>query len=479
MGVVGVVVFEIGGQTLLEFRCRCEFATVQKTTLQDAKPQLDLIQPGTMFWREVKHMFVRRIRQERSSIGSTLKRFGVKGNLTPLGNELANVQAPVCVQVVDDPVILFHRRESRHGMTQMRYKVLTRSCLTEGPRDWACRYGKRVDQHTSTVADVLVLAAFSNAGNNRLGGVFTLENLHARFLIAANDQPALLIELRRGDVQLADISRLLVKVGIMAVEPILTLVRLQVGLFQDSPDRRATHRFGMVLIQNRSGDVVQTPASGVAIVVRGRAEAPQESPRHGEVPSTLLLAAISFAARVHRDQTRKDGVTPYVAHPFRVVTILATGFGVEDPEVLAAAALHAATEDTETDHDDLVEHFGERVAQYVAILSKDNRLRDKAREQAHLKQLADAPIEVKLCKLADAYDNLLDSAHLPKKMQTRTIKRAKQLLEYLAPSLPSEWESALELVRQLIETTSGGLIRHEGKVASTTSESHSEADTTD
>ena len=54
MRVVGIVIFEIGDQTLLELCGRSEFASLQESTLQNAKPQFDLIQPRTMFRSEMK-----------------------------------------------------------------------------------------------------------------------------------------------------------------------------------------------------------------------------------------------------------------------------------------------------------------------------------------------------------------------------------------------------------------------------------------
>ena len=53
----------------------------------------------------------------------------------------------------------------------------------------------------------------------------------------------------------------------------------------------------------------------------------------------FLLRAISFARRSHLGQMRKDGETPYFAHPVRVMTILLTEFGVTDPEVEKAKKL--------------------------------------------------------------------------------------------------------------------------------------------
>ena len=44
-----------------------------------------------------------------------------------------------------------------------------------------------------------------------------------------------------------------------------------------------------------------------------------------------LLDAVSFAARAHRHQLRKDGQTPYAAHGFRACLIVRHVFGVTIP----------------------------------------------------------------------------------------------------------------------------------------------------
>lgn len=178
-------------------------------------------------------------------------------------------------------------------------------------------------------------------------------------------------------------------------------------------------------------------------------------------PPRLVLDAIAFATRQHAGQLRKDNVTPYISHPLRVMTILSTSFGVDDPETLAAAVLHDVIEDTKVDYDDLYEQFGQRVAEYVALLTKDSRLPEETREERYLQGIADGPIEVKLCKLADAYDNVLDSSGLAKKQQTKTLRKANDLLEKLEADLPDAARHAFDLVRELIEQTSGGLIRHD------------------
>src|SRR5713101_243885 len=126
-----------------------------------------------------------------------------------------------------------------------------------------------------------------------------------------------------------------------------------------------------------------------------------------------LLEAISFAARAHQGQMRKDGRTPYASHVFRVCLIARQILGIDDVSVLTAAVLHDTVEDTTTDFDDLEKEFGKEIAGWVAALSKDKRLPEAEREKAYETQLAQAPWQVKICKLADIFDNLVDSVHMP------------------------------------------------------------------
>lgn len=165
---------------------------------------------------------------------------------------------------------------------------------------------------------------------------------------------------------------------------------------------------------------------------------------------TPLLKAISFAAQRHQGQMRKDKATPYVAHPMRVATLLTQEFGVRDPDVLCAALLHDTIEDTTTDRDDLTKEFGAKVAGWVALLTKDKRLPEDERERKYFDGLAGACVEVKLCKLGDTLDNLLDVKSLEREKQEKALGKARHLVELFAPGWPEEWARAMERVRQAI-----------------------------
>ena len=171
---------------------------------------------------------------------------------------------------------------------------------------------------------------------------------------------------------------------------------------------------------------------------------------NGSFDKNTVLRAISFAARAHQGQMRKDKRTPYVAHPLRVMTVLATVFKVDDPELLATAALHDTIEDTDTDRDDLDRQFGARVAQYVALLSKDKRKLEEEREKGYFAGLAQAPVGVKLCKLADVYDNLIDSLGLPPEARKKTVHKAQQLMRLFRDDLVDDWQHVLHCMDEQI-----------------------------
>ena len=97
------------------------------------------------------------------------------------------------------------------------------------------------------------------------------------------------------------------------------------------------------------------------------------------------------------------------------------------------------------------EQFGEQVADYVAALSKDKRLAEEQREREYHDGLAAAPVAVQLCKLADVYDNLLDSIGMDKKARRKKIEKAQEAVDRFTPTLSGEWRHALDLVRETIQ----------------------------
>jgi (p)ppGpp synthase/HD superfamily hydrolase len=169
-----------------------------------------------------------------------------------------------------------------------------------------------------------------------------------------------------------------------------------------------------------------------------------------QATNRLLLEAISFAARAHQGQLRKDQRTPYASHVFRVCLIVRQIFGIEDASVLTAAVLHDTIEDTTTDFDDLANEFGPEIAGWVSALSKDKRLPEAEREKSYEYQLAQGPWQVKICKLADIYDNLMDAIHMPPEKQARSKRNAHRYLAALKSNLPEETRGPWDVVARLL-----------------------------
>ncbi|HEY2411310.1 MAG TPA: HD domain-containing protein [Pirellulaceae bacterium] len=157
--------------------------------------------------------------------------------------------------------------------------------------------------------------------------------------------------------------------------------------------------------------------------------------------------AVSFAARQHDGQLRKDGKTPYVAHPVRVAFIVRHLFEVDDETAVTAALLHDLIEDTKTDYDEVAHEFGSAVAGVVAAVSKDGRLPHDEREATYDQQVAAASWQARLIKLADVYDNYCDSRD--DKERARAAEKAWRAI-HCAGNAP-ELARAVKLVQKLIE----------------------------
>src|SRR5262249_24621960 len=193
-------------------------------------------------------------------------------------------------------------------------------------------------------------------------------------------------------------------------------------------------------------------APAAARPAAGSLQAPPPGPaRHASLQPTYqpLLESLSLAARAHHHQVRKDEKTPYVSHVFRSELIIRHVFCIDDPHTLMAAALHDTLEDTPTDWDD-IHHFGEDVANNVAMLTKDKRRPEGKREEIYRSALTKAPWQVQVCKLADIFDNLMDSGHLRPDQRAKALQKARDYPPALGAELQEHARRPHEIVSQLL-----------------------------
>jgi guanosine-3',5'-bis(diphosphate) 3'-pyrophosphohydrolase len=162
-----------------------------------------------------------------------------------------------------------------------------------------------------------------------------------------------------------------------------------------------------------------------------------------------LLSAVAFAGRAHHGQLRKDGKTPYSSHVFRVCLILRDFLGVIDADTVTAALLHDTIEDTTTDFDDIEESWGTTVGGIVAALTKDSRLPEQEREAVYEATICASSWQVRVCKIADVIDNLLDSESLPPGNRLKTLSKTRRWIEVLSVGSEPVIVDAIKKLSQL------------------------------
>ena len=192
----------------------------------------------------------------------------------------------------------------------------------------------------------------------------------------------------------------------------------------------------------RSKDTALGIVSGVATPLETEVEPAVASMAHlQQILSTYLETkdittirdAYRFSDQAHLGQLRSSG-SPYITHPISVAEICA-GWKL-DAQAIQAALLHDVMEDQGIAKQDLLEKFGDEVAELVDGLSKLDRLEfaTKAQQQAESFRkmlLAMArDIRVILIKLADRLHNMrtLDAVAPDKRRRV-----AQETLDIYAP----------------------------------------------
>ena len=129
-----------------------------------------------------------------------------------------------------------------------------------------------------------------------------------------------------------------------------------------------------------------------------------------ELDTSLVDEAISFATKAHEGTARKGKGFPYIVHPLEAISIVATMS--DDPEMLAAAALHDVVEDTDCTIADIREHFGDRVARLVhnetQVIPEGRSEMDSwhERRSCAIARIAAADHDSKIVALGDKLSNI-------------------------------------------------------------------------
>jgi (p)ppGpp synthase/HD superfamily hydrolase len=130
-------------------------------------------------------------------------------------------------------------------------------------------------------------------------------------------------------------------------------------------------------------------------------------------PATLMesldrvLDAALFAARKHAGQKRKgaDG-EPYINHLIEVAQLVSMAIPEPDANLVMAALLHDTIEDTGVTAVELVERFGQDVADLVVEMTDDESLPKAERKRLQVERAPTLPVRAQIIKLADKISNL-------------------------------------------------------------------------
>ena len=152
-----------------------------------------------------------------------------------------------------------------------------------------------------------------------------------------------------------------------------------------------------------------------------------------KVDTKIIFKAYNYAAEKHGNQKRNSG-EPYIIHPLQVAYTLAE-MGL-DEATIAAALLHDVVEDTEVTNEDLVQDFGEEIAEMVAGVTKLSNIQFASVEENQVENYRKMflamgkDIRVILIKLADRLHNMRTLKFLKRERQ---IANAKETMELYSP----------------------------------------------
>lgn len=154
---------------------------------------------------------------------------------------------------------------------------------------------------------------------------------------------------------------------------------------------------------------------------------------------TAFKKAVAFATAAHEGQVRKYTGEPYVEHVLAVAQMVAAH--TDDENAIIAAVLHDTVEDCDVTIEEIVEKFGETVAEYVWYLTKPpefvgNRAKRKALDRGRLKE---APEIVRFIKVMDVWHNSMSIKEHDEKFYETFREEVRELLYIM---------NALVVVRQ-------------------------------
>ena len=158
----------------------------------------------------------------------------------------------------------------------------------------------------------------------------------------------------------------------------------------------------------------------------------------------VIMRAYVFSAKAHAGQVRKSG-EPYLTHPLAVAGILSDW--KMDVDTIATGLLHDTMEDCLVTQSDLLDLFGDEVAELVDGVTKIGKLEFRSKEEAQAENfrkmvLAMAKdVRVILVKLADRLHNMRTMQHMRSDRQKAISQETLDIFAPIANRHPLEGQA--------------------------------------
>lgn len=195
-----------------------------------------------------------------------------------------------------------------------------------------------------------------------------------------------------------------------------------------------------------------------------------------EIPifDLVLQRAMTVCVEAHAAQIRKDGITPYWIHPWRVFMYLHV-IGVRDRNTMVAALLHDTLEDCifnlaemskrqypqdyrravavgEDDNKIAIEYlthnFGPVATQIIIELTNDGSLPKNRRKIVMIEKSMNFSIEARLVKTVDRIDNLRDmDGAFTVAGRDNYLRESRLLLDSLRAGMPQDESGLVKIAR--------------------------------
>jgi len=166
--------------------------------------------------------------------------------------------------------------------------------------------------------------------------------------------------------------------------------------------------------------------------------------------------AFELANMRHEGQVRKDN-SPYFQHPLRVMAnIMQFKQSSHLDELLAAALLHDALEDTYTSYRELEEMFGPMVAGIVMECTTNDSVCKQMGKEDYLKEKMNAMSRYGLTvKLADRLDNVQDLGKFKYEKAKSKVKETEGIMNHLIEVRTEEKmnEASIDMIREILRIT--------------------------